>query len=144
MPGLLNLAAGRVHRRSREDAQPQRLPPDMRDAVLLAGGRGTRLAPLTVTVPKPLLPLGERPIIDILIAQLAAAGVSRVHVCLGYLAPLMMAFLGDGSRWRVAIEPSVEAEPLGPAGGLRALQGLTDDFFVVNGDTLTDLDFQAM
>jgi len=69
------------------------------DAVLLAGGRGTRLAPLTVTVPKPLLPLGERPIIDVLITQLAAAGVSRVFVCLGYLAPLMMAFLGDGSRW---------------------------------------------
>jgi NDP-sugar pyrophosphorylase family protein len=114
------------------------------DAVLLAGGRGTRLAPLTVTVPKPLLPLGERPIIDILIAQLAAAGVRRVFVCLGYLAPLMLAFLGDGSRWGVAIEPAIEAEPLGTAGGLRALAGLTDDFFVVNGDTLTDLDFQAM
>jgi NDP-mannose synthase len=114
------------------------------DAVLLAGGRGTRLAPLTVTVPKPLLPLGERPIIDILIAQLAAAGVRRVFVCLGYLAPLMLAFLGDGSRWGVGIEPAIEAEPLGTAGGLRALAGLTDDFFVVNGDTLTDLDFRAM
>jgi NDP-sugar pyrophosphorylase family protein len=114
------------------------------DAVLLAGGRGTRLAPLTVTVPKPLLPLGERPIIDVLIAQLAAAGVRRVCVCLGYLAPLMMAFLGDGSRWGVAIETCVEAEPLGTAGGLRAVRGLTDDFFVVNGDTLTDLDFAAM
>ena len=124
----------------------RRRPPDMTamDAVLLAGGRGTRLAPLTVTVPKPLLPLGERPIIDILIAQLAAAGVARVFVCLGYLAPLMMAFLGDGSRGGVAIQPSIEAEPLGTAGGLRALEGLTDDFFVVNGDTLTDLDFQAM
>ena len=114
------------------------------DAVLLAGGRGTRLAPLTVTVPKPLLPLGERPIIDVLIAQLAAAGVSRVFVCLGYLAPLMMAFLGDGSRWGVTIEPRIEAEPLGTAGGLRAVDGLSDDFFVVNGDTLTDLDFRAL
>jgi NDP-sugar pyrophosphorylase family protein len=114
------------------------------DAVLLAGGRGTRLAPLTVTVPKPLLPLGERPIIDVLITQLAAAGVARVFVCLGYLAPLMMAFLGDGSRWGVTIEPRIEAEPLGTAGGLRAVDGLSDDFFVVNGDTLTDLDFRAM
>ncbi len=114
------------------------------DAVLLAGGRGTRLAPLTVTVPKPLLPLGERPIIDVLITQLAAAGVKRVFVCLGYLAPLMMAFLGDGGRWGVTIEPRIEAEPLGTAGGLRAVDGLTDDFFVVNGDTLTDLDFRAM
>jgi NDP-sugar pyrophosphorylase family protein len=114
------------------------------DAVLLAGGRGTRLAPLTVTVPKPLLPLGERPIIDVLIAQLAAAGVRRVFVCLGYLAPLMMAFLGDGSRWGVTIEPRVETEPLGTAGGLRHVDGLTGDFFVVNGDTLTDLDFAAM
>src|SRR5580698_5556492 len=114
------------------------------DAVLLAGGRGTRLAPLTVTVPKPLLPLGERPIIDILIAQLAAAGVRRVIVCLGYLAPLMQAFLGDGSRWGVTIEPAIEAEPLGTAGALRTLAGLTDDFYVVNGDTLTDLDFQSL
>src|SRR5580704_16590141 len=114
------------------------------DAVVLAGGRGTRLAPLTVTVPKPLLPLGDRPIIDILLTQLAAAGVGRVIVCLGYLAPLMQAFLADGSRWGVAIEPAIEAEPLGTAGALRALTGLSGDFFVVNGDTLTDLDFQAM
>src|SRR5580698_4231516 len=114
------------------------------DAVLLAGGRGTRLAPLTVTVPKPLLPLGERPIIDILIAQLAAAGVKRVVVCLGYLAPLMQAFLGDGSRWGVTIEPVIEPSPLGTAGALRLVPGLTGDFFVVNGDTLTDLSFQAL
>jgi NDP-sugar pyrophosphorylase family protein len=114
------------------------------DAVVLAGGRGTRLAPLTVTVPKPLLPLGERPIIDILIAQLAAAGVRRVVVCLGYLAPLMQAFLGDGGRWGVRIESCVEAEPLGTAGGLRNIEGLADDFFVVNGDTLTDLSFAAL
>ena len=114
------------------------------DAVLLAGGRGTRLAPLTVTVPKPLLPLGDRPIIDILLAQLAGAGVERVFVCLGYLAPLMQAFLGDGSRWGVAITPVIEATPLGTAGGLRLVQGLGEDFFVVNGDTLTDLSFQAL
>jgi len=114
------------------------------DAVLLAGGRGTRLRPLTVTVPKPLLPLGERPIIDVLIAQLAAAGVGRVFVCLGYLAPLMQAFLGDGGRWGVRVEPRIEAEPLGTAGGLRTIDDLSDDFFVVNGDTLTDLDFAGM
>jgi len=114
------------------------------DAVVLAGGRGTRLAPLTVTVPKPLLPLGERPIIDVLIAQLAAAGVKRVFVCLGYLAPLMLAFLGDGSRWGVTIEPRIEATPLGTAGGLRGLMDVSEDFFVVNGDTLTDLGFEAM
>jgi len=112
------------------------------DAVLLAGGRGTRLAPLTITVPKPLLPLGERPIIDILIAQLAAAGVRRVFVCLGYLAPLMLAFLGEGARWGVEIAPSIEPEPLGTAGGLRLLgAALREPFLVVNGDTLTDIDF---
>jgi NDP-sugar pyrophosphorylase family protein len=115
------------------------------DAVLLAGGRGTRLAPLTVTVPKPLLPLGDRPIIDILIAQLAAAGVRRVFVCLGYLAPLMLAFLGDGARWGVEIAPSIELEPLGTAGGLRLLApALREPFLVVNGDTLTDLGFSEM
>jgi NDP-sugar pyrophosphorylase family protein len=114
------------------------------DAVLLAGGRGTRLAPLTVTVPKPLLPLGDRPVIDILIAQLAATGVRRVCVCLGYLAPLMQAFLADGARWGVTIESRVEDEPLGTAGGLRLIDDLSDDFFVVNGDTLTDLDFAGL
>ncbi len=113
------------------------------DAVVLAGGRGTRLAPLTVTVPKPLLPLGERPIIDVLLSQLAAAGVRRVFVCLGYLAPLMQAFLGDGGRWGLSLCPHIEPEPLGTAGALRSLEGLGDDFFVVNGDTLTDLDFAA-
>ena len=117
---------------------------DAMDAVVLAGGRGTRLAPLTVTVPKPLLPLGERPIIDILISRLAAAGVRRVIVCLGYLAPLMQAFLGDGSRWGVRLETVVEAEPLGTAGALRTIAGLSDDFYVVNGDTLTDLDFAGL
>ncbi|MGH6970853.1 MAG: nucleotidyltransferase family protein, partial [Caulobacteraceae bacterium] len=100
------------------------------DAVVLAGGRGTRLAPLTVTVPKPLLPLGERPIVDILLAQLAATGVRRVFFCLGYLAPLMQAFLGDGARWGVEIVAHVEAEPLGTAGALRELSGLGEDFFV--------------
>jgi NDP-sugar pyrophosphorylase family protein len=114
------------------------------DAVLLAGGRGARLAPLTVTVPKPLLPLGERPIIDVLVAQLAAVGVARVFVCLGYLAPLMQAFLGDGSRWGVRIEAAIEETPLGTAGGLRALADISDDFFVVNGDTLTDVSFAGM
>lgn len=114
------------------------------DAVLLAGGRGTRLAPLTITVPKPLLPLGDRPIIEVLIAQLAAAGVTRIFVCLGYLAPLMQAYLGDGRRWDVRIETVVEATPQGTAGGLRALNGIGDDFYVVNGDTLTDVSFAAM
>ena len=73
-----------------------------------------------MTVPKPLLPLGDRPIIDVLLAQLAAAGVTRVFVCLGYLAPLMMAFLGDGSRWGVTIEPPRGAERTGTASGLCA------------------------
>ena len=114
------------------------------DAVLLAGGRGARLKPLTVTVPKPLLPLGERPIIDVLIAQLAAVGVRRVFVCLGYLAPLMQAFLGDGGRWGVRIEAAIEEKPQGTAGGLRALKELSDDFFVVNGDTLTDVSFEGL
>ncbi|HUZ14196.1 MAG TPA: nucleotidyltransferase family protein [Caulobacteraceae bacterium] len=114
------------------------------DAVVLAGGRGTRLAPLTVSVPKPLLPLGERPIIDVLLTRLAAAGVARAVVCLGYLAPLMQAFLGDGSRWGLELETQVEAEPLGTAGGLRAVAGLGEDFLVVNGDTLTDLSFAEL
>ena len=70
--------------------------------------------------------------------------MSRVFVCLGYLAPLMQAFLGDGSRWGVTIVPVIEQTPLGTAGGLRAIEGLGENFFVINGDTLTDLSFQAM
>jgi NDP-sugar pyrophosphorylase family protein len=113
-------------------------------AVVLAGGLGTRLRPYTYTIPKPLLPLGERPVLDILLHRLRAGGVTSVTLCLGYLAPLINAFVGNGEAWGLTIASVIEAEPLGTAGPLRLVTGLPDDFIVVNGDTLTDLDFRKL
>jgi NDP-sugar pyrophosphorylase family protein len=110
-------------------------------AVILAGGVGTRLKPFTVTVPKPLLPLGDRPIVEVLLCQLRESGFTSVRMCLGYMAPLFQAFLGDGSRHGLNIEYLVEDTPLGTAGALRLVPDLDEHFLVVNGDTLTDLSF---
>src|ERR1700683_2727878 len=90
-------------------------------AVILAGGKGTRIKPFTMTIPKPLLPLGDTPILEIVIEQLVAAGVSRIVLTLGHMAPLLMACIGDGARWGITIEPILEQEPLGTAGSLRAV-----------------------
>jgi NDP-sugar pyrophosphorylase family protein len=113
-------------------------------AVVLAGGRGTRLAPYTTVLPKPLMPVGDEPILERLIRQLARAGVDRVTLAVGHLASLIMAYFGDGSRFSVEIDYSVEEEPLGTAGPLRLVDGLDETFLVLNGDLLTDLDFGAL
>jgi NDP-mannose synthase len=114
----------------------------MMQAVILAGGLGTRLRPFTITVPKPLLPLGDRPIVDVVLSQLSADGFTLVSMCLGYMAPVFQACLGDGSRFGIKIDYVVEDEPLGTAGALYTVQNLHDDFLVLNGDTLTDLSFR--
>ena len=113
-------------------------------AVLLAGGRGARLRPFTMSIPKPLLPLGEVPIIEIVIRQLAAAGIERVVVTLGHLAPLFTASIGDGSQWGVNVEYCREDEPLGTAGPLKLVENSGDSVLVMNGDILTTLDYHAM
>ncbi len=113
-------------------------------AVVLAGGLGTRLRPYTYAIPKPLLPLGDRPVLEILLHRLKAAGVTDVALCLGYMAPLMSAFVGGGERWGLNISCVVETEPLGTAGPLQLIPDLPERFIVANGDTLTDLDFQEM
>ena len=113
------------------------------DAVVMAGGLGTRLMPLTVSVPKPLLPLGDRPIIDVVLSQLTAHGFDRVYLCIGHLAGLFREYLGSGERWKIDIRYVIEESPQGTAGGLRQIPALSEDFMVINGDTLTDLDFSA-
>ncbi|MDB5512559.1 MAG: putative sugar-phosphate nucleotide transferase, partial [Enterovirga sp.] len=113
------------------------------EVVVLAGGMGTRLRPFTITVPKPLLPLSDRPILEVVLEQLKVAGFRDVCISLGYMAPLFKAFFGDGSRIGLSIEYVLEDEPLGTAGALTLVPDLAENFLVLNGDTLTDLDFKA-
>lgn len=112
-------------------------------AVILAGGKGTRLAPYTTVFPKPLMPLGETPILEIVLRQLAARGFSRATLAVGYLAELMEAFLGDGSKFGIEVDYSREEEPLGTAGPLAMIADLAEPFLVMNGDVLTTLDYGA-
>ncbi|MCB0412301.1 MAG: NTP transferase domain-containing protein [Bdellovibrionales bacterium] len=114
-------------------------------AVILAGGKGTRLRPFTNVIPKPLMPVGNQPIIEILIRQLASAGFTELFVAVGYLHHLIQAFLGDGERFGLKIRYSLEDRPLGTAGPLKAIiQDLDETFLVLNGDLLTTLDFRKM
>lgn len=110
-------------------------------AVVLAGGRGTRLAPYTTVLPKPLMPVGDMPILEILLRQLRAAGISRVTLAVGHLASLLEAYFGDGERFGVELDYSYEDEPAGTAGPLALIEGLEQTFLVMNGDLLTTLDF---
>ncbi len=116
----------------------------MRRAVILAGGLGTRLRPYTTVLPKPLMPVGDRPILDVVIRQLARAQFDRVTIATGYLAELIEAFFGNGSRHGIPIDYFREEEPLGTVGALRRIEGLNEHFLVMNGDVLTDLDYRAL
>jgi NDP-sugar pyrophosphorylase family protein len=113
-------------------------------AVILAGGRGTRLAPYTTLLPKPLMPVGDMPIIELLVRRLSEAGVDRVTIAVGHLASLIQAYLGSQSNWGLEIDYSLETQPLGTAGPLALVPDLTERFLVMNGDLLTDLDFNAL
>ena len=113
-------------------------------AVILAGGKGTRLRPYTTVLPKPLMPIGEMPILEIVLRQLAHAGFGRVTLAVSYLAELIEAYCGDGARFGLTIEYSRELEALSTAGPLKLIQGLDRTFLVMNGDVLTTLDYAAM
>jgi NDP-sugar pyrophosphorylase family protein len=112
-------------------------------AVILAGGKGTRLAPYTTVFPKPLMPLGDTPILEIVLRQLATRGFERATLAVGHLAELMEAFFGDGSKFGIAVDYSREDQPLGTAGPLAFIDGLDEPFLVMNGDVLTTLDYRA-
>jgi len=113
-------------------------------AVVLAGGKGTRLAPYTKILPKPLMPIGDMPILEILLRQMKRSGVDEVILTVGHLAGILRAFFQDGSQFGLKINYSYECQPLGTAGPLSLLEGLDDTFMVANGDVLTTLDLQAL
>jgi NDP-sugar pyrophosphorylase family protein len=113
-----------------------------RRVVILAGGRGSRLAPYTTVLPKPLMPIGDRAILDVVVRQLRDFGFGRMTIAVGYLAHLVEAVLGDGDRHGVQIDYHVEDDPLGTAGPFGVIEGLGDGpFLAMNGDILTTLDY---
>jgi len=111
-------------------------------AVILAGGRGTCLAPYTTVLPKPLMPIGDLPVLAILIRRLRAHGFCELTLSVDRLAGIVRAYCGDGSQWDLTIEYSQEPEPLGTAGPLSLLSCRDETLLVVNRDLMTDLDFR--
>jgi NDP-sugar pyrophosphorylase family protein len=113
-------------------------------AVVLAGGKGTRLAPYTKILPKPLMPIGDMPILEILLRQMKRYGVDEVVITVGHLAELMRAFFQDGQRLGLKINYSFEDQPLGTAGPISLISGLDETFMVCNGDVLTTLNMKEL
>ncbi len=114
---------------------------DAPQVVIMAGGTGQRLRPYTTVLPKPLMPIGDMSVLEALLRQLHSHGFRRVTLAVSYLAELIEALCGDGSRFGLEIRYSREREPLSTAGPLKLVEGLADTFVVLNGDTLTSLDF---
>lgn len=110
-------------------------------AVILAGGKGSRLAPYTKVIPKPLMPIGDMPILEVLLRQVRRAGVDEFILSVGHMASLLRAFFQEGEQLGACIRYSYEEEPLGTAGPLTLIEGLDQTFLVMNGDVLTTLDF---
>lgn len=114
------------------------------EAVILAGGKGARLQPYTAEIPKPLVTVGDMPIIEMLLRRMKKCGVTKVHLAVNHLAHLIMAVLGDGSRLGMEILYSREETPLSTVGPLKLIKDLPEHFIVANGDILTDLDFRVL
>ena len=110
-------------------------------AIILAGGKGTRLKPYTISLPKPLVPIGDIPILEIIIRQLKKYKFNHITITINHYADIIQAFFGDGSKWNIKIDYSLEHKPLSTMGPLTLIKDLPDDFLVMNGDVLTDLDF---
>jgi NDP-sugar pyrophosphorylase family protein len=113
-------------------------------AIILAGGRGTRLAPYTYVLPKPMMPVGDKAILEILLRQIKRAGITHIVLTVGHLAGLMQAFFQDGQQYDLDITYSFEPKPLGTAGPLSLIPGLDQTFMVSNGDVLTNLDINQL
>jgi NDP-sugar pyrophosphorylase family protein len=113
-------------------------------AVILAGGKGARLAPYTTILPKPLMPLGDMPILEILLRQIKNCGIDEAILTVGHLAHLLQSFFQDGKRWGMNIQYSFEDQPLGTAGPLSLIETLDNTFLVSNGDVLTNLNLKQL
>lgn len=113
-------------------------------AVIQAGGKGTRLRPHTLVLPKPLMPVGGGPVIELLLKWLRRNGIDHIYVTIGYLGHLIKSVCGDGNCWDMTIEYCEEKEPLGTVGPLSLLgkEKLQETFLMLNGDLITDLDLR--
>jgi len=118
----------------------------VRHAVLLAGGKGTRLRPYTTTIPKPLVPIGDEcAIIEIVLRQLARDDFRRVTIAIGHLGELIRAYVGTGEQWGLEVDYATEDKPLSTMGPVvQLLDRLPENFLVMNGDILTDLSFSGL
>ena len=114
-------------------------------AVILAGGKGTRLRPYTYSIPKPLMPIGgEMPILEIILKQLKQCGFNHITIAVNYMAKIIMAFFNSGEEWGLKIDYSLEKKPLGTVGALTMIEDLSENFLVMNGDILTDLNYKYL
>jgi NDP-mannose synthase len=111
-------------------------------AVILAGGKGTRLKPYTTVIPKPLMPLDDMPILEVVLRQLEKAGFNKITIAVGHLSSLIMTFFENGEKYGLDIDYAIENEPLGTAGPLSTITDLNNTFLVMNGDILTTLDYR--
>lgn len=110
-------------------------------AVILAGGKGTRLRPYTVVLPKPLMPVGDYPILEVIIRQLVHYGFTHITLTVNHQAEIIKAFFGDGSNWGIKIDYSLEEKPLSTMGPLSLINDLPENFLVMNGDILSDINY---
>jgi NDP-mannose synthase len=113
-------------------------------AIILAGGKGTRLKPYTTVLPKPLMPIGDAPILEIVVRQLKKNDFRKITMAIGHQHDLFMAFFGNGEKWNIPIDYYIETEPMGTAGSLRNINHIEDDFLMMNGDVLTDLSYKLL
>ena len=113
-------------------------------AIILAGGKGARLKPFTKILPKPLMPIGKFTILEIVIRQLSYYGFKHITITVNHQAKLIKAFFGNGEKFNVIIDYALEKKPLGTMGPLRGIKNLPENFLVMNGDILTDLNFKKL
>ena len=112
-----------------------------RRAIILAGGKGIRMRPYTVVLPKPLMPVGEFPILEVIVRQLVRHSFDHVTMAVNHQAEIIRAFFQDGAKWGVKIDYSMEDKPLSTMAPLRLIDDLPENFMVMNGDILTDLSY---